>query len=87
MFWNGSTAIEGLSGSASNAGQGPQRRACARRASDAIDTHRPGDVLQLLLAEVVRSRSASLPRDLLGTRRGDADPAGLGECLRAARRC
>ena len=53
----------------------------ARR--DAVDAHRPGDVLELLLAHIVEG-DRQLFADLLAHRRADADPARLGEPLSRA---
>ena len=87
MFWNGSTAIEGLSGSASR-GRLFRRAGCAlARASpgrDAdlqrIDPDRLGDVLELGRAEIgdreIEPR-LHLPIGVLG----QADRAGLGDAL------
>ena len=56
MFWNGRTAIDGLSGSGQRRRRsvsGVAGAPCALSEQDAIDAHRPGDVLDLLLAQVV----------------------------------
>ena len=54
MFWNGSTAIDGLSGSGER-GLGRCRR-LPDPGRDAIDADRPGDVLELLLAHVLEGQ-------------------------------
>ena len=76
MFWNGSTAIDGLSGSVS-ATVGPRPVAEARTT---IDPHRLRDVLQLLLAHIA-DVSASFALDLLVGVVGKTDAAGCGERL------
>ena len=74
MFWNGSTAIDGLSGSAS---AGRRRRAVE---ADAIDPHRLRNVLELLLAHVADIKR-ELSFDLLIGVVGNADRAGAGQRL------
>ncbi len=61
MFWNGNTAIDGLSGSGSARGRGRVCRAVAS-ADDAIDPHRPRDVLEALLADILKPEHRALPR-------------------------
>ena len=63
------------------------RRAGPRQIGDTfraqrIDPHRPRDVLNGLLAEILE-RVSQLVTDLLVHRPGDADPAGLGESFQA----
>ena len=71
MFWNGSTAIEGLSGRGADCGGGA-------RAADTISTDRLGDILDLLLAEIGED-DGQFGADLVAHCAGDADPAGLGQ--------
>jgi len=82
MFVNGSTAIEGLSGRAES-WRGRQRRAFAAE-FDAIDAHRPGDILQALLAaidEVGRHLALHLPPGVLRKR----DASGRSDAFDAPR--
>ena len=71
MFWNGSTASDGLSGS----GSGDRLAEAAGGAAydgadaDAVGAHRPGDVLDLLLAHVLE-RDVELVAHLVAHRRG-----------------
>ena len=76
MFWNGSTAIDGLSGRAARCYR--RRRAAEQRA---VDLHRPRDVLQLLLAGVLEVHvdlAAHLPVGIVR----HADAAGLGDAFK-----
>ena len=52
MFWNGRTAMDGFSGSA---GGGDRRRRDAVQAHP-IGTHRPRDILELLLADILAGK-------------------------------
>ena len=80
MFWNGSTAIDGLSGSGSGARRRSVAAACALgELDDAIDAHRPRDVLDLLLAQIRRRRCRACRATCSRTTAADADPAGLGQ--------
>ena len=78
MFWNGSTAIEGLSGSGSARSALGGARCVCRPSHRAIDLHRPLDVLELLLAEILEG-DIELARASDRARRRDADAAGLGQ--------
>ena len=69
MFWNGSTAMDGLSGSDS-AG-----RVRGTIEANAIDPHRLRDILELLLAHVADFKR-ELSRNLLVSVIGKADPPG-----------
>ena len=84
MFWNGSTAIDGLSGERQrrrwSAAARRLRRGSVRAAADAIDPHRPGDVLDLLLAQILEGQIEPAAHVFLH-RAGDEDPARLGQCL------
>ena len=83
MLSKGRTAIEGFVGQ-----RQAQRLSTASRGvaePNAIDPHRLGDVLELLLAESSKPAS-SLPFDVLVDRAGDADAARLGDAS-AGRRC
>src|SRR6516162_1759165 len=73
MFWNGSTASDGLSGRCSR-----QRRARRCAESDSIGTHGSCDVLDLLLAEIVEGEVEAVAH-LLVRRGTEANPAGLGQ--------
>ena len=68
----------------SGAGAGFRRRDCARRhvRFDAVDAHRPGDVLDALLAEVLEAE-IELVAHLVAHDAADADAAGLGERFEA----
>ena len=79
MFWNGSTAIDGLSGSAS-AGSSP----ATPSSRTPINPHRLRNVLELLLAHVA-DIERELALDLLVGVVGKADAAGLGQRLHASR--
>ena len=50
--------------------------------SDPIDPHRPGDVLDLLLAEILEEKGQPVAH-LVVNRIGDEDAAGIGERLDA----
>ena len=71
MFWNGSTAIEGLSGNGS-AGRSGSPTPTPERA------HLPRDVLQLLLADVLEAAIQPARGRLLHDT-GDQDAARLGQ--------
>ena len=87
MFWNGNTAIDGMSG-------GDERAMAARRRffdrlgrrlaadPDPPGLHRLGDVLQGLRPEVVE-HEIDLAADLPVRVVGNADAAGLGEFFQA----
>ena len=77
MFWNGSTAIDGLSGSTS---AGRVRRAAEPHA---IDAHWLRNVFELLLAHVAYIER-ELALDLVVGIFGKADRAGPGERLHAS---
>ena len=83
IFWNGKTAIDGLSGSAS-AGVA-LAGAAAAVSLHAIDAHRPGDVLDLLLAQILEGE-VELVAHLVAHHAADADAARLGQGLPAAPR-
>ena len=86
-FWNGSTAIDGLSGSGSAgpapalpfpaAGAGISERALR---SDAVDPNRASEVLQALLADIYEG-AIEPALDLVVHDARDADPARLGDPL------
>ena len=79
MFWNGSTAIDGLSGSGSAA------TGCAAGLPFAPDTPgSPGDVLDLLIAEIVE-RQRQPVADVIADDSRDTDRAGLGEGFQPGR--
>jgi hypothetical protein len=52
--------------------------------SDPVDPHRPGDVLDLLLAQILERAIKPIP-DLIAHNPADADPAGLGQRLQTRR--
>ena len=55
MFWNGRTAIDGFSGSGNCWAAGSRAGDCgfpAIKSRDHIGAHRPGDILEFLLAEI-----------------------------------
>ncbi len=90
---NGSTAIDGLSGSGS-AGATAARRPSGPRSrgrvgegafrSDTVDPHRSGDVLDLLLAEVIEDKGQPVA-DVIVNRVGHKHGTGLGQGLNARR--
>jgi hypothetical protein len=94
MFWNGSTAIEGLSGSGSGVSlsaclvrspsparvQARVRGGGRRSQTNGEGVHRPGDVLDLLLALVFEGE-VELVAYLVAHHPADADAAGLGKRL------
>ena len=80
MLLNGSTAMEGLSGSAKRRPRRLGRGRGLRRQIEPIDAHGPRDVLQALLAgidEVGRDLALHLPPSVLGNR----DAARFGNAL------
>ena len=77
MFGNGSTAIDGLSGSGKGA-LGEAARGGSRVDADAVGVHRSRDVLDLLLAHVLEGE-AQLVAHLVAHHAADADAAGLGQ--------
>ncbi len=83
MFWNGRTAIDGLSGRLQRRAQGRRSIAGCGRAQ-AIGVNWPGDVLQVLLAHVLE-RQSDLAADFFVHFGRDANPAGLGNRLEPRR--
>ena len=73
----GSTAIDGLSGSGSAGADadGPWQRTAS---PNPVDPHRPGDVLDLLLAQIFEDKGQPVAHVVMD-RVGDANPAGLGQ--------
>src|SRR6266481_6503447 len=68
-----------------NAGEGGQRRGfrCSAGVSlyrHSVDPHRPGDVLDLLLAQILEEEGQPVA-DVVMNRIGDEHPAGIGERL------
>src|SRR6266550_992224 len=93
MFWNGSTAIDGLSGSGSAGSVAPTRAGAlpppARKRgrvrvgafrSHPVDPNRPGEILQALLADIGEG-AIEAAVDLVVDDAGDADPVKLGDPL------
>ena len=78
MFWNGSTAMDGLSGSGSGIGGAVDGFAGSAAEPDGEDAHRPGDVLDLLLAQILE-RDIELVADFVAHDPADADAARLGQ--------
>ena len=76
MFWNGNTASEGFSGS----GKALFDRLCRRGGleTNGEHVHRPGDVLDLLLAQIVEDK-VELVTDLVAHHPADADAARFGQ--------
>jgi hypothetical protein len=93
MLLNGSTAIDGLSARSRGAparrrvparsGVGAAARCATDRVVDPVGAHRFGDVLDLLLAEVVEGRGQALADRALH-RVGHRDATRLGQALEAA---
>jgi hypothetical protein len=81
MFWNGSTAIDGLSGNG-NAGAGVDHDRLATLEDKDMDW--PGDILQLDLASV-REGEIELVSHLLMHRPRQRDATGIGNALDARR--
>jgi hypothetical protein len=77
MFWNGNTAIDGLSGGGDNARNGHWHRFYTVRPD------RLGNILDGLVAEIGK-RYRQLVADVIAYHRRDADRAGLGERLQAS---
>src|SRR6516165_7483370 len=90
-FWNGNTAIDGLSGSGSTASETPTRAlralpspACGGGVregalwTDPVDPYRPGDVFDLLLPQILKGKRQPVA-DLVMDRVGDEDPARIGQ--------
>ena len=76
---NGSTAIDGLSGSGSAGGAGADGLfAAAVSVANPVDPHRPGDVLDLLLAQILEDKGQPVA-DVVVDRIGDEHPAGIGQ--------
>ena len=83
MFWNGSTAIDGLSGSGRAVAAGTDDTGAEAELS-AIDAHRPRNVFQRLLAAIEEFGLDLAPHLAEGVLR-DADPARFGDTLKACR--
>ena len=85
IFWNGNTAIDGLSGRA-RVGRTFDRRGFGRALgggeADPVDTNRAGDVLEALLAHVLEGEIEPAGSILLNTGR-DADAAWVGQAFKA----
>ena len=81
MLANGSTMIDGFVWDAVASGPGAGRSGVR---DDAVDAHAAGDVLQLMLAEVLE-REFELAVHLVVDLGRDADAAWLGERLDARR--
>ena len=75
MFWNGNTASDGLSGKRQS-GVSPHR--ALMPSASAVDVHRPGDVLDLLLAQILE-REIELVAHLVMHDPADTDAARLGQ--------
>ena len=73
---NGNTAIDGLSGSGSGWRAGGAR--CCRSVANPVDPHRPGDVLDLLLAKILKDKGQAVA-DMVMNGIGDEDAAGIGQ--------
>jgi hypothetical protein len=71
----GSTAIDGLSGSGSTGGAG-----VGGGVADPIDPHGPGNVLDLLLAQILEDKGQPIAHVVMN-RVGDEHPAGIGQRL------
>jgi hypothetical protein len=80
MFWNGRTAIDGLSGSGSAAAGW----AAGFARLHPVDPDRLGDVLDLLVAQIVEGQR-QLVADVIACRGRNADRAGLGEAFQPGR--
>src|SRR5438309_3554263 len=67
MFWNGNTAIEGLSGKVS--GGWTAGMPAGGRRSDFVSAYRPSDVLEVLFAQIFEGQIEPAGRILLHPRR------------------
>ena len=72
---NGSTAIDGLSGSGSTA---TGRALGSGGVANPVDPHRPGDVLDLLLAQILEDEGQPVAHVIMNGI-GDEHPAGIGQ--------
>ena len=76
MFWNAKTAIDGLSGSGSTGWS--WCRGALGGVANPVDPHRPGDVFDLLLAQILKDKGQPVAH-LVIDRTGDQHPAGIGQ--------
>jgi hypothetical protein len=76
MFWNGSTAIDGLSGECQRCWRSIRCRHCAKPHS--VHAQRAGDVFEALLAEIIEG-GIDLAHSVRMHPAGNADAAGLGQ--------
>ena len=84
MFWNGSTAIDGLSGSGKRGGGaavGGRRISVARHS---VNPDRAGDVLEAVLADVVEGEGRACRDVLLHHRETQMPPGSARASSRAA---
>jgi hypothetical protein len=88
MFWNGNTASDGLSGNGNAPHPSlPRKRGRVREGArrgqwDAVDAHRPRDVLDLLLAQVLKAE-IELVAHLVAHDAADADAARFSQGFEA----
>jgi hypothetical protein len=81
---NGSTAIDGLSGSGSSGGVGVNWCVGGTDIANAVDAHWPGNVLDLLLTQIFEC-DLDLVAHLIAHYPADTDPAGLPESFQTGR--
>ena len=85
MFWNGNTAMEGLSGSASAATGGATAITDSRRTGRPLpDMNRSGDILQGLRSTIFERGIQSIPHIVMHSAR-NAHAARCGNLLQACR--
>src|SRR5262249_9360757 len=86
MFWNGSTANDGLSGSGNAPSLTlPRKRGRVREGAFLANPehpHRPADVFELLFADILEGDIEFLA-DLVAHDPADADATGIGQTLEA----
>jgi hypothetical protein len=84
MLAKGSTAIDGLSGSGSTGCASADGALGGSGIANPVDPHWPGDILELLLAQILKGE-IELVAHLVADDPADANPPGLGQLFQPRR--